>query len=116
MIPGAPATFFAFADFFLAAAQPLNGAWIPSIADEVATVTRTALARLLALERYLLLAPRVAMRFIVAASIFSPRLGRWNCLRSMHYRESILARSHFRFRFDQPDRLQGGLICAARAV
>lgn len=57
---------FAFAGFALAAVPTRNGAWIPSIADEVATVTRTASARLLALDRYMLVARRVAMVFIIA--------------------------------------------------
>lgn len=50
------------AGFPVAALAGLKGAWMPSIADEVATVTRTAFCRWALVARCLLLRMREAMR------------------------------------------------------
>ena len=52
----------AAAGFLAAVLAGLKGAWMPSIADEVATVTRTAACRWALLARCLLLRMREAMR------------------------------------------------------
>lgn len=65
MTARAATVLLAVPDFASAVEWARKGAWMPSIADEVATVTRTAWAHLLALDRYLLVARSVAMSFII---------------------------------------------------
>ena len=50
------------ADVLPAGFAVLNGAWMPSMAEDVAIVTRAACARLAGVDRYGLLRERAAMR------------------------------------------------------